>query len=84
MPIPLVRLNARISRTYMPSKQRSEQRSCLQLSGVGIYAGTSNVVGFALDGSNFHSSIVSRKLMNNCATKLLKAPDFFTGPDERG
>ena len=36
--------------------------SCPQLSGVGIHACT------------FHSSIVSRKLMNNCATKLLTAP----------
>src|ERR1700736_1962999 len=48
--------------------------SCLQLSGVGIHACTSNVAGFALDGSNFHSSIVSPKLMNNCAIKRKAYP----------
>jgi hypothetical protein len=37
-------------------------------------ATTSNVAGFALDGSNFHSSIVSPRLMNNCATKRKTYP----------
>src|ERR1700730_5830154 len=87
MPIPLVRLNAQISRT-MPAAQWSspgdepvlahnggqkrpkghleesttsgrlwKRHSCLHFKCRAL----------ALDGSNFHSSIVSPRLMNNCA-----------------
>jgi hypothetical protein len=59
MPIPLVRLNAQISRA-MPAPQWS-RHSCLHF----------NCRALALDGSNFHGSIVSRRLMTNCATKNL-------------
>jgi hypothetical protein len=41
----------------------------LQLSGVGIHACTSNIAAFARDGSNFHGSIVSFRLMNNLRYK---------------
>jgi hypothetical protein len=52
--------------------------ACLQLSGVGIHACTSNIAAFACDGSNFHGSIVSRRLMNNCATKYTGSRVFMS------
>src|SRR6185503_6388344 len=73
MPIPLVRLNARVSRTYMPSfikfmpATQWSRHLCLQFNKLANKGPTPKPP--ATDCiRDFHGSIVSRRLMNNCAT----------------
>src|ERR1700719_789021 len=75
MPIPLVRLNARVSRTYMPSfikfmpAAQWSRHSCLQFNKLVNTEPTPKPAATDCIRWDFHGSIVRPRLMNNCATK---------------